>query len=181
VENHGPKPTEVWKDIPGWEKCYQASSLGRIRSKDKFIISKPKSKRGHIRKGRILTPLVKQGRYLVVTLADGEKRKQLGIHRWVLLTFSGPQKKGQITRHLDGDMYNNRLVNLKYGTAKENALDARDHGRIQSKVPDIVTAQLIKDTAKTGVFKYKDIAEVFGISISHVRGIVSGRVWKETH
>ena len=29
---------EIWKDIPGYENYYQASNLGRIRSKDRLII-----------------------------------------------------------------------------------------------------------------------------------------------
>ena len=28
---------EIWKDIPGYENFYQASNLGKIRSKDRYI------------------------------------------------------------------------------------------------------------------------------------------------
>lgn len=28
---------EIWKDIPGYEKYYMASTLGRIKSKDRVI------------------------------------------------------------------------------------------------------------------------------------------------
>lgn len=28
---------EIWKDIPGYEDFYQASNLGKIRSKDRYI------------------------------------------------------------------------------------------------------------------------------------------------
>ena len=28
--------TEIWKDIPGYEKYYMISNLGRVRSKDRI-------------------------------------------------------------------------------------------------------------------------------------------------
>ena len=37
---------EIWKDIPNYEGCYQASNLGKIRSLDRL------DSRGHKLKGR---------------------------------------------------------------------------------------------------------------------------------
>lgn len=33
---------EIWRDIPGFEGLYQASSLGSIRSLDRFVPNKTK-------------------------------------------------------------------------------------------------------------------------------------------
>lgn len=51
------------------------------------------------------------------------------VHRLVLETFVGPMPQGLQVRHLDGDPKNNHLVNLAYGSAKENAADRDRHGR----------------------------------------------------
>lgn len=44
---------EVWKDVPEWEECYEASSFGRIRSKDKI--------RHKMRMGKPTLPSIKGG------------------------------------------------------------------------------------------------------------------------
>ena len=180
MDKTGKKPIEVWKDIPGWERYYQASTLGNIRSKDKYVITHKEINQGHTRKGRVLKPIVKKLRYSAVTLADGKNRKQYLVHTLILLTFRGGRPLRLVTRHLNGNMYDNRLCNLEYGTQKENINDRRRHGTAGSKIPDLVTAQLIKDIAKTHVFKYKYIAEVFGVSISHIQDIVASSSWKGT-
>ena len=33
---------EEWRDIPGYEGCYQASSLGRLRSLNRVVVGKKK-------------------------------------------------------------------------------------------------------------------------------------------
>lgn len=32
--------SEVWKDIAGYEGCYQVSNLGRIKSLDRIVVNK---------------------------------------------------------------------------------------------------------------------------------------------
>ena len=31
---------EIWKDIEGYQGCYQVSTLGRVRSLDRVLVSK---------------------------------------------------------------------------------------------------------------------------------------------
>lgn len=121
---------EVWKDIPGYEGRYQASTLGRIRSVTHQITQKGRSGTFFTRtiKGRILRP----GRYcksghVSVVLGRGSNGKP--VHQLVLLTFVGPAPKGQEVRHLNGDPTDNRLENLTYGTRTENILDVYRIGR----------------------------------------------------
>ena len=52
---------EVWLDIKGYEKLYQISNFGRVKS---------------LRKNVILKPGVNEKGYLVVVLAENQKRKR---------------------------------------------------------------------------------------------------------
>lgn len=103
---------EVWKIIP-FANMYSVSSLGRVFSHRSRVIMKP----------------YRKGRYLILVLTVKGKRKEVRLHRIMLETFVGPRPEGKVTRHLDGDVYNNVLKNLCYGTQKENAADTIRHGR----------------------------------------------------
>jgi hypothetical protein len=69
--------------------------------------------------------------YVRVTLrVPGTPRNaHLDVHRLVLEAFIGPCPAGMECRHLDGDLANNRLENLCWGTPVENAADITRHGR----------------------------------------------------
>lgn len=61
--------SEVWKDVTGYEGCYQVSNQGKIRSLDRVVIDTIGRKR-HI-KGKLLHPKanVKSG-YLMINLKE---------------------------------------------------------------------------------------------------------------
>lgn len=50
------------------------------------------------------------------------------IHQLVLAVFVGTRPEGLVVRHLNGNSRDNRLSNLAYGTAAQNAQDAIAHG-----------------------------------------------------
>jgi hypothetical protein len=107
--------TELWKDIPGYNGAYQASNLGRIKSL--------------LRKERILNPYINDVRcHRIAFLRKNGKGKSHKVHRLVMEAFVGPCPEGMEVRHLDGDGGNNNLVNLRYGTHKENMQDTIIHG-----------------------------------------------------
>ena len=95
--------TEVWKDIPGYEGKYQASSLGRIRSK-----------RGVLK----LRDNFGYQRVMLYGLKGG--RKSLSVHRLVAKTFiPNPNNYPQIN-HIDENKSNNRIDNLEWCTQSQN-------------------------------------------------------------
>lgn len=65
---------------------------------------------------------------MVVLRHDGREKAWL-IHRLVLTAFRGaaPHPRAQ-ARHLNGNRLDNRLANLAWGSAKQNAADKRRHG-----------------------------------------------------
>jgi hypothetical protein len=114
---------ETWVPIPEFEGLYEASTLGRIRSLPRI------DNRGGPRRGRVLKPQPCGRRgHRAVSLSKNGVVTYDAVHRIIMRAFVGPRPAGMETRHLNGDPADNRLVNLKYGTPSENALDRVRHG-----------------------------------------------------
>ena len=123
MSDHLTLPSEVWKDIPGYEGYYQASSLGRIKSLSRFCQRNPT---GYTSKERILKPQKLRTGHLYVNLMSGTKAY---IHRLILESFVGPCPKGMECRHFpDQDPMNNKLENLSWTTRKKNTKDRIHNG-----------------------------------------------------
>ena len=115
---------EVWKDIPGYEGSYQASTYGRIRSKDRVVHMGNGVGSDRIIKGKIRKQLLdKNGKYYRVTISIKRQVCKYSIHRLIALTFPeicGDCFEGATVDHLDGNRFNNNAFNLKFKTFKEN-------------------------------------------------------------
>lgn len=109
---------EVWKDVPGCEGLYQASTLGRVQSQA----------RGP---SRVLKPCLKgvpgHKRLSVSLYVDGVRTNRL-VHQLVLETFVGPRPEGMQGCHNDGNPLNNGVSNLRWDTQKGNFADKKLHG-----------------------------------------------------
>ena len=100
---------EFWKDIPGYEGRYQASNLGRLRSKERGMLS----------------PFLSRGGYLVANVRRDGKRYGTGAHRLVAQAFiPNPEDKPQIN-HKNGIRTDNRPENLEWVTCSENNIHRR--------------------------------------------------------
>lgn len=123
--------TEFWRDIPGWEGFYQASSLGRVKSLDRVV--QGKDGRGQRWQGRILKQAMGRGR-LCVFLQRPDHREMYWTHRVVCLAFHGdPPQQRMVAAHWDGDKFNNKPDNLRWATHAENTRDALRHGTFRTK------------------------------------------------
>jgi hypothetical protein len=122
--------TENWKPVAGWEKLYEVSDLGRVRSLDRISRFKENSKIIDVAfKGKLLKPSIVGG-YFYMHLRNLKRKRYCGVHRLVLETFVGPCPKDQQARHLDGIRPNCALSNLAWGTKLENEKDRIKHGRV---------------------------------------------------
>lgn len=107
---------EIWKDIPGYEGIYQASTEGRIKSLYREV-PHPKTIIQRVRE-TILIPSDNGTGYLRVILSIGAIQKRLYVHRLILLTYKGESDLDG--DHINGIRHDNRLVNLQYLTARQN-------------------------------------------------------------
>lgn len=120
--------TEEWKDIPGYEGRYQASTFGRVRSLDRTITTNHGVTKFH--RGQMLnpTPDVNRG-YLVVNMRNNAgKLRQRKVHQLILETFVGPCPPNCEVLHGPGGCQDNRLENLRWGTRAENVNDIMEAG-----------------------------------------------------
>tara|TARA_R110002096_G_scaffold365418_1_gene558809 strand:+ start:114 stop:629 length:516 start_codon:yes stop_codon:yes gene_type:complete len=122
------KTSELWAPVAA-HPLYEVSTHGRMRSWNAG------AGRGPLGDGRREKPLLMKlysngnGRPLVsFWQASTQSQRSLFLHTLVLRTFKGEKPhEGMVCRHLDGDMHNNHLDNLKWGTSRENSADIRRH------------------------------------------------------
>lgn len=112
---------EIWKDIHDYEGLYQASSLGRIRSVDRYVTQKGRGKAfTGLRKGKIIKQRLQNSGYFVVWLSKQGKVRALTVHRIIATTFiDNPENMGDVN-HKDGDRKNNCVSNLEWCTRSQN-------------------------------------------------------------
>lgn len=157
---------ELWKDIPNYEGLYQVSNLGRVKST---------RRRGS--KGAILRLNHTGKGYASILLhKDGVGIRRL-LSRLILFCFVGPSDLDCL--HSDGDKTNNRLTNLRYGTAKENGQDSILHGVNKgsrngfSKLTE-AQVEMIRLSSKTGTV----LAQELNVSNACISSVRTGKTWK---
>ncbi|MBT2484838.1 MULTISPECIES: NUMOD4 domain-containing protein [unclassified Microbacterium] len=117
--------SDSWAPIPGWEKLYEVSNAGRVRSLDRHC---NRGFRGFgLVPGRLLKAIYREG-YPSVNLRDGERVEQHGIHVLVASVFVPGRGEGLEVCHRNGDRRNPQASNLRWGTRQSNILDQIAHG-----------------------------------------------------
>lgn len=169
---------EIWKDIPGYEGCYQASSLGRVRSLPRIT----KHWRGGPKRvaGRVLRAHTMQNGYVRVPLYKNGRDTFPGVHRLVLSAFAGPSDKQ--VNHRNGNKADNRLENLEWASGIENMahaietrlLDQRGEKHHNARLSDLQTQQ-IRELLSRRVL-HKEIAKQFGVARSTITAINRGAI-----
>lgn len=176
--------TEVWRKIPGFDG-YEASSLGHIRSLDRFRlytkqVGKSRIKIRRLHKGRILKPGRSTSGHLSVSL--GRNGGSKGVHVLVLLAFIGPAPKGHESCHNNDDPSDNRLSNLRWGTRSENLFDAVRNRK--KPIGERVAASKLRDRDIPRIREASargDIAALameLNVNESTIRQVRYGRTWK---
>ena len=123
---------EEWRDIAGYEKAYQVSDLGRVRSLDRTV----PDRRGYTKrlKGRVLKPAnCGASPYQTVILHAEPEPKTCPVHRLVAIAFLGPCPSGHEVCHGPNGKLDNSVPNLSYGTRSQNQLDRYRDGTFGNK------------------------------------------------
>lgn len=118
---------ETWKDIPYYEGIYEASNVGRIRSKENKETSSARFQH-RIWKQRIMKFSTRKRHlkeesgidYLVTLWKDGKPHKYL-VSRLIASTFIKNNLFTNLTvNHKDGNPLNNKVENLEWVTRADN-------------------------------------------------------------
>jgi hypothetical protein len=110
---------EQWKDIPGLEGFYQASTEGRIRSIDRIV--KQRNNGTQYKRGKILSPAISGIGYCVCALSKENKLVSYPVHRLIAMTWLGfPPPNMYEVNHLDGNKQNNNYLNLEWSNRVNN-------------------------------------------------------------
>lgn len=159
---------EIWKDVQEFPS-YRVSNLGNV-------LSLNYNKTGV---ARLLVPKTRRAGYLVVTLGKDNHRF---IHRLVGIAFiPNPENKPQIN-HINFITSDNRLENLEWCTALENAQHSRrlnprvypvGEAASQCKLSDKQISE-IRDILATETRVQARIAEQFGVKPSLITLIKQG-------
>lgn len=161
---------EVWKTIED-HPDYNVSDIGNVCS---FKGNTP----------RILKPGLNSGGYLHVRLFHNKKSKTCKIHTLVLEAFEGPCPKGMEGCHENGIRHDNRKVNLRWDTHKNNEADKVKHGtnivpigskhyRAKLKESDIPK---IRGLYRDGLTELS-LAKKFDVARGTIGDILHGRTW----
>lgn len=112
---------EEWRPVPGFERDYAVSSLGRVRR----VTPARGARVGHILAAHITSS---GGGYQQVALRRDGRTVSLLVCQLVCIAFHGPRPVGLVVRHKDGNSQNDTPENLSWGTHLENMQDMRRHG-----------------------------------------------------
>ena len=135
---------EIWKDIPGYEGKYQASSLGRIKS----LNYKMSGKEG------IMSHNFKNDGYLEVCLRNNGKAKTICVHRLVWMAFYGMIPDGMEVNHKNEDKTDNCIFNLNLLTHRQNCIWGTRIKRLSENLKGVLKNR--KDTSKWVIQLSKD-------------------------
>lgn len=123
--------TEIWKDIEGYEGLYQVSNLGRVKSLSRLRKNRLSS---YVSKDTILKQREDGHGYLTVALYDADRiRHDFKVHRLVANAFINNEKDCPVVMHINNIKTDNRADNLKWGTYRENTIQAEHDGLMVHK------------------------------------------------
>lgn len=132
---------------------------------------------------RRLRPRADRDGYLSVTLCNRQDRKTVKVAHLVLAAFVGPRPDGAEAAHWPNvDPADNRLVNLRWATHRDNAQDkvrggtaaaGESHGCARLTEDDVRGILIDRQTGMT----IRALAEKYGVSTYPVWAILRGKNW----
>lgn len=170
-----------WRWVPGYEEFYKVSNTGKVKSVSRYV---PHPLGGEKKlRSRILKPGIDRNGYRKVVLCQDGNKKEWKVHRLVLLAFKGPPPKNKpLVCHKDDNPANNRLSNLRYGTAKINSEDMVKHGNSlkgeknhKSILTEKEVLSIVSDY-EDGLNR-KELAEKYEVNRHCIYDILNGRSW----
>lgn len=167
---------EQWRQIPGLEGFYDASSHGNIRS-----VSRQAGKRWH--EGQVLKPCPrdKYGR-LKVSISVNGKVTYADVAVLVARAWLPPGEPGDQVCHGRAGLTDNSPDNLYYGTSARNMEDRHRDGTWpdgENNGNARLTWEIVTEIRRRHAAgeRQKDLAREFGVTPGAVAHIIHGRQW----
>lgn len=132
-----------------------------------------------------------RGRYLRVSLYDGQEYKCISVHRLVAEYFiPNPENKPHVN-HIDGNTYNNHFTNLEWCTPRENLMHSinilgadrnselqRRTAVIQGKNKRVLTmSQANAIRREVNTHTRKELASKYNVSLSTIDKMVTFKTY----
>ncbi len=174
---------EKWKDIKGYEKQYQVSSFGRIKSLSRIV--NLETRQGIRERIRVLGTNPKG--YSVISLCSGHcESKTVTVHRVVANAFISNVNNLPEINHINLIKQDNQINNLEWVTSKQNThhswmvgkrnpASGEKHG--MAKLTNNQVSN-IREMYNTGKFTQWELAKTFGVYQGAIYSIINYITWK---
>ena len=174
---------EVWKAMPEHEDMFEVSTLGRVRSIDRWVACG-----SGIRfvRGRVMKQTADTHGYMGVVRYAKPKFQRIRVHRKVAEAFIPAVEGKPIVNHRNGDTSDNRVENLEWCDLSENwrhayetgLMDVARPGSNKGNRPVFTKDQIseIKKRLKTGE-SLSSIARSYSVLPTNIWRIRHGRTW----
>lgn len=121
---------ELWRDIPELFNEYEISSLGRLRSKERFktINLKNGKKTKRLMKSRLMKTFLDKDGYECIRICDRKRgNKSFKIHRLIANSFIDNPENKKTVNHKNLIKNQNNVENLEWATNLENNHHSYQH------------------------------------------------------
>ena len=149
----------MWKPIPNIDG-YEVSDSGEVRS------WRPKNGRGGLATSPNILTQTKfaDSDYVRVGMKNSLTNNHMTrrVHQLVLEAFVGPCPAGHVVMHLNDICNDNRLINLKYGTPKENQADMITKGRNKHCIGENHAKALVTDVMRDCIINLAETKQYYG-------------------
>lgn len=163
---------ETWKAIKGFEKQYEVSNIGNVRSIDRVV---KHYREGFTRKYKgtsKATRLTSDG-YLKCNLKNNGERFDFRVHRLVAEAFIPNIDNKPVINHKNGIKTDNRVENLEWCTVSENVIHATRTRLIKTKLTDIQAMEIFNSN-----LSQRALAEVYNINHTIVWRIKNKKAYR---
>lgn len=163
------RPTEHWKPVSGYEELYEVSDMGRVRRIHPYTRGvKPwKGRKGRPR----------------IDLSKDNVKEHWYVYDLVLTAFVGPkpEEPRHFACHLNDDPWDNRLVNLMWGTQSVNERHKQMNNRATRSLESIYRwdrSYQLTDEAIYDIWE-RDWEDLYTLSVEY--SVLQETIWLIRH